>query len=94
MTTAVRAPGLAVAICLFLGAGHACTQQDDAPSAEDFFDRIRDEKVHSDPLVEWRNFGPGMSGYNEKFWPHPTDTDVMFMGPDMDHGTTGNPGTP
>ncbi len=49
----------------------------------DYFERLRTERVESDSIVEWRNIGPGMSGYNEEFWPHPVDPDVMFMGPDM-----------
>ena len=48
-----------------------------------FFDKIRTQRVESDPNVVWKNFGPGMSGYNEEFWCHPTDPTVMFMGPDM-----------
>ncbi|KXX69285.1 hypothetical protein [Flammeovirga sp. SJP92] len=53
-----------------------------------FFKKIRDEKVVSDPSIVWKNFGPGMSGYCEEFWCHPTDPKVMFMGPDM-HVTFG-----
>ncbi|GJM62489.1 WD40/YVTN/BNR-like repeat-containing protein [Persicobacter diffluens] len=48
-----------------------------------FFNSLTKDRVTSDPSVEWVNFGPGMSGYNEEFWCHPTDPDVMFMGPDM-----------
>ncbi len=47
------------------------------------FDRLRTERIESSPIVEWKNFGPGMSGYCEEFWCHPTDTNAMFMGPDM-----------
>lgn len=52
-------------------------------SAEEYFERIKTQKVISDPEVQWQNFGPGMSGYCEEFWCHPTDPSVMFMGPDM-----------
>ncbi|MCL7764518.1 hypothetical protein MPF19_13930 [Polaribacter sp. Z014] len=52
-------------------------------SNKKFFKKIKNERVVSDQSVEWKNFGPGMSGYNEEFWCHPTDTNVMFMGPDM-----------
>ena len=64
----------------------------DLASNSDFFDKIRNERVSSDPNVVWKNFGPGMSGYNEEFWCHPTDTNVMFMGPDMhvSYGTWDN----
>lgn len=57
----------------------ACTH----PNTNDFFTRIKTEKIDSDPTVEWKNFGPGMSGYCENFWCHPADTNAMFMGPDM-----------
>ncbi|MDO6802326.1 hypothetical protein Q4595_07675 [Wenyingzhuangia sp. 1_MG-2023] len=48
-----------------------------------FFKKIKTEKFISDPSIVWENFGPGMSGYNEEFWCHSTDPNVMFMGPDM-----------
>lgn len=48
-----------------------------------FFDKIKNTKIKSDQSIEWKNFGPGMSGYCEEFWCHPTDPNVMFMGPDM-----------
>ncbi|WP_223241335.1 sialidase family protein [Flammeovirga sp. EKP202] len=53
-----------------------------------YFKKIKNEKVISDPSIVWKNFGPGMSGYCEEFWCHPTDPNVMFMGPDM-HVTFG-----
>ncbi|MEH0152702.1 T9SS type A sorting domain-containing protein [Limibacter armeniacum] len=53
-----------------------------------FFDTIERERMESDPSVAWKNFGPGMSGYCEEIWCHPTDKDVMFLGPDM-HVTYG-----
>ena len=52
-------------------------------SQKKFFKKLKNEKVISDQSVEWKNFGPGMAGYNEEFWSHPTDANVMFMGPDM-----------
>jgi len=48
-----------------------------------YFKRLKSEKMISNSSIEWKNFGPGMSGYNEEFWCHPTDANVMFMGPDM-----------
>ncbi|CAZ97762.1 WD40/YVTN/BNR-like repeat-containing protein [Zobellia galactanivorans] len=59
---------------------------------KDFFQQIKTEKIASDPSIEWKNFGPGMSGYCEEFWNHPTDANVMFMGPDMhvSYGTWDN----
>ncbi len=50
---------------------------------EAYFQKIRSQKIHSEPDVIWKNFGPGMSGYCEEFWIHPTDCKTMFMGPDM-----------
>ncbi|WP_245906993.1 VPS10 domain-containing protein [Reichenbachiella versicolor] len=55
---------------------------------DDFFKKIKTERVTSDQSIEWKNFGPGMSGYNEEFWCHPTDPNTMLMGPDM-HVTFG-----
>lgn len=57
----------------------ACSQQETGA----FFNRIQTEKIASDPSIVWKNFGPGMSGYCENFWCHPSDTNAMFMGPDM-----------
>lgn len=54
-----------------------------------FFERLKTERVESDPSIVWKNFGPGMSGYNEEYWCHPSDTNAMFMGPDM-HVTYGS----
>jgi photosystem II stability/assembly factor-like uncharacterized protein len=48
-----------------------------------FFEKIKTERVVSDPNVEWINFAPGTAGYCEEFWCHPTDANVMFSGPDM-----------
>lgn len=66
--------------------------QNKETSTSSFFKKIKTEKTFSDPSVEWKNFGPGMSGYNEEFWCHPTDENVMFMGPDMhvSYGTWDN----
>ncbi|WP_440874819.1 VPS10 domain-containing protein [Thalassotalea sp. PLHSN55] len=50
---------------------------------KDYFERLRTERVSSDSSIEWQNIGPGMSGYNEKLWTHPTDPDTVFLGPDM-----------
>lgn len=70
---------------LLLVAFNVCFAQkaDHNESTGNFFDKIKTERIISDPAVEWKNFGPGMSGYCEEFWCHPTDTNVMFMGPDM-----------
>jgi hypothetical protein len=54
-----------------------------AQQDQNFFNKIKSEKIASNANIILKNFGPGMSGYNEEFWCHPTDTNVMFMGPDM-----------
>ena len=77
-----------LASLLTLGAACSPESEPEKPYGQglqetDFFQRLRNEKVTSDPAVEWQNIGPGMSGYNEKIWPHPSDTDVLFLGPDM-----------
>ncbi|RKR14362.1 photosystem II stability/assembly factor-like uncharacterized protein [Maribacter vaceletii] len=66
--------------------------QNKETSTSSFFKKIKNERVTSNQSVEWKNFGPGMSGYNEEFWCHPTDENVMFMGPDMhvSYGTWDN----
>ncbi|TNJ43151.1 hypothetical protein KFZ70_11225 [Tamlana fucoidanivorans] len=71
-----------VLVCFFLLCSIASFGQKDAGN-QDFFKTLRLQKVQSDQNVQWNNFGPGMSGYCEGFWCHPTDANVMFMGPDM-----------
>ncbi|GAL80609.1 hypothetical protein JCM19274_1235 [Algibacter lectus] len=78
---------------LLLGCVVGFSQQKKTESSIAFFKKIKTEKVISDPSVVWKNFGPGMSGYNEEFWCHPKDPNVMFMGgPDMhvSYGTWDN----
>jgi photosystem II stability/assembly factor-like uncharacterized protein len=58
-------------------------QQNNQQEKEAFFQKIKTDKIQSEESIEWKNFGPGMSGYCEEFWCHPTDPNVMFMGPDM-----------
>jgi hypothetical protein len=40
-------------------------------------------KVISDSKVTWKQFGPGMAGYNESFFYHSTDPDAIYITPDM-----------
>jgi len=47
------------------------------------FAKLQTERVESVDTVYWQQFGPGMSGYCEEFWCHPTDVNVLFMSPDM-----------
>lgn len=79
-----------ILICALLGM-HIDGQKLDY-SKRAFFEQMKRERMQSDQSVVWKNFGPGMSGYNEEFWCHPTDTNVMFMGPDMhvSYGTWDN----
>ncbi len=48
-----------------------------------YFDKLDRVRVESTKMLEWRQFGPGMAGYCEEFWCHPTDVNTMLMGPDM-----------
>ncbi|MEM9339917.1 MAG: hypothetical protein AAGA66_14365 [Bacteroidota bacterium] len=48
-----------------------------------YFKKINTQRVESSDLITWRQVGPGMSGYCEEFWCHPTDPKVIMMSPDM-----------
>jgi len=48
-----------------------------------FFDSLKSKPVMSDGSVVWQQFGPGMSGNNKSAFWHPTDPDVLFIGPNM-----------
>ena len=50
---------------------------------EAYFSKLRTEKVTSHNSVNWVQFGPGMAGYCEHFWIHPTDDNFMYQSPDM-----------
>ena len=50
---------------------------------KNFFKKLQTEKITSSDCLKWKQFGPGMAGYCEEFWIHPTNDNVMFMGPDM-----------
>lgn len=52
-------------------------------SSASYLKNLKNVKIQSDPSMLWKNFDPGMSGYNEEFWCHPTDKNVIFMGSDM-----------
>ncbi|WP_066631387.1 VPS10 domain-containing protein [Labilibacter marinus] len=48
-----------------------------------FSNDLKTKKVESDPNIVWKQFGPGMSGNcKSAFW-HPTDPNVLFVGPNM-----------
>ncbi|MDO6736338.1 VPS10 domain-containing protein [Wenyingzhuangia sp. 2_MG-2023] len=48
-----------------------------------YFQKLQSQKIASSDKLEWKQFGPGMAGYCEEFWCHPTDVNVLFMSPDM-----------
>lgn len=48
-----------------------------------YFKKLQSQRVESSDLVAWRQVGPGMAGYCEEFWCHPTDKNVIMMSPDM-----------
>ncbi len=58
----------------------------------DFFNALKAGKKASNPEFEWRQFGPGNSGYCERFWVHPTDANTYYMSPDLSnsYGTFDN----
>ncbi|AWB68914.1 hypothetical protein C2869_04185 [Saccharobesus litoralis] len=81
--------GLCSAVCIASASLIGCGISPTTTSAvtpenqQAYFDRLRTEKVTSNPNIQWQNIGPGMSGYNEELWTHPTNPNVMFIGPDM-----------
>lgn len=70
-------------LCVFVLTVFFCLTLNAQKNTAEFFKTIKNKRIESDPSVVWKNFGPGMSGYCEEFWCHPTDENVMFMGPDM-----------
>lgn len=48
-----------------------------------FFPDLKTKDVASDPSIEWVQFGPGMSGNNNCFYVHPTDSDFHYTSPNM-----------
>lgn len=48
-----------------------------------FFEDIKTKDLQSDSSIKWVQFGPGMSGNNKAAYWHPTDPDVLFIGPNM-----------
>ncbi len=78
-----------ILFCLVLFTNKALLSQ---TPKKTFFRQLKTKQIVSDQKIEWNNFGPGISGYCEEFWCHPTDSNVMFMGPDMhvSYGTWDN----
>ncbi|MEH0152643.1 hypothetical protein V6R21_00780 [Limibacter armeniacum] len=50
---------------------------------KEYFTKLQAEQVATTDLIDWRQVGPGMAGYCEEFWCHPTDKNVIMMSPDM-----------
>ncbi len=48
-----------------------------------FFDKMLSKRMESDSAYVWRQFGPGMSGNNHRIYWHPTDPNLVFLGPNM-----------
>lgn len=48
-----------------------------------FFNSLRSFDVVSDESIVWKQFGPGMSGNNKGAQWHPTDSDVLYIAPNM-----------
>ena len=68
----------------------ACTTIPDQQGFDEpYFTRLAGEPVVSDPSVTWHPVGPGLSGYNEELWLHPSDPETVLIGPDM-HVTYGS----
>ncbi|MDV7185922.1 T9SS type A sorting domain-containing protein [Lutibacter sp. TH_r2] len=48
-----------------------------------FFNSLRTTDVDSDSSIVWQQFGPGMSGNNKGAQWHPTDSDILYIAPNM-----------
>lgn len=51
-----------------------------------YFNTLQNNWVESTPLVNWQHFGPGMSGYIDKFWINNGDPNAMYDDLDMGNG--------
>ncbi|VGO22289.1 beta propeller repeat protein [Pontiella sulfatireligans] len=51
-----------------------------------YFSALKAGTVFSTPLVKWQQFGPGMSGYIDKFWINNGDPNAMYTQLDMGNG--------
>lgn len=50
---------------------------------DEYMNRVKTERVESDSLIIWRQFGPGNSGFVNFLRYHPTLPDVCITSPDM-----------
>lgn len=51
-----------------------------------YFSALKNQEVESTALVQWQHFGPGMSGYIDKFWINNGDPNAMYDELDMGNG--------
>ncbi len=72
-----------ISICSLLSLAAMISCSAPKEDAKSYFDRLDSMKVASTSQLEWKQFGPGMAGYCEELWCHPTDVNTMLMGPDM-----------
>ncbi|VGO22462.1 putative Ig domain-containing protein [Pontiella sulfatireligans] len=78
--------GLEVLDFMYMDNIHFEVGEPTPPTNEAWFADLRANRVESDPSITWRQFGPGMSGNNYRIYWHPTDPDVVFLGPNMGNG--------
>lgn len=48
-----------------------------------YWNDLKTKRVESDSSITWVQFGPGMSGNNKCAHWHPTEPDLLFIGPNM-----------
>lgn len=60
--------------------GHGLGVSRETPT---YFQTLQTRQVQSSTALRWTEFGPGMSGYCDKYFQHPTDTNAQFMSMDM-----------
>ncbi len=49
----------------------------------EYFSKLQSEKILSEPVVSWSQFGPGSAGYCDIIEYHPTDPHCAIMSPDL-----------
>ncbi|MGY6649758.1 VPS10 domain-containing protein [Wenyingzhuangia sp. IMCC45574] len=69
-----------------LGAGEVYLDDvriEESADTSAFFNDLKTKDVASVDTIPWVQFGPGMSGNNKIFYPHPTDSNTHFISPNM-----------
>lgn len=54
-----------------------------AETTPQYFSDLQSSQQTSSPYIKWTNFGPGMSGYCDELFVHPTDPNSLYMNLDM-----------